>query len=34
MQRLSSDSLSQLMKLGAGVSKVLDMKDKLAGKRS
>ena len=34
MQRLSSDSLAQLMKLGAGVSKVLDIKDKLKGKRS
>ena len=34
MQRLSSDSLSQLMKLGAGVSKVLDIKDKLKGKRT
>lgn len=32
MQRLSSDRLSQLMKLGAGVSKVLDMTDKLKGK--
>lgn len=34
MQRLSSDRLSQLMKLGAGVSKVLDIKDKLKGKRN
>ncbi|MDM3869766.1 GbsR/MarR family transcriptional regulator [Porticoccus sp. W117] len=34
MQRLNSDSLAQLMKLGAGVSKVLDIKDKIAGKRS
>lgn len=31
LQRLSSDRLLQLMKLGAGVSKVIDMKERLTG---
>ncbi len=34
LQRLNSDSLAKLMKLGSGVSKVLDFKDKITGKTS
>ena len=33
MQRVNANDLNKLLKLGSGVSKVLDLRDKLTGKK-